>query len=304
MDTERARELLPWLLNGSLEEPERGELLTALRTDEQLRRELAETRLAGEVFGQHVAAADLVAHAFGEPAGLGRERIEAHVALCERCAEELAMARESRELAGEPETGAAAPDAAPPREERRRRRLLPFLRPAPALAGGGVATWWQPAALAASVAALVAVGGWIWSWQQAQGRIADLVASTRESLPPQAGPDAGRAGLVADVLRSTGDVCGGPNCLALETRVGVATLHVQAETEPGEVYELRLLARTGDGREIRIQPVATVPDGQLMFRPPVSLLEAGEYDAALYRLGDRGWERVESYALTVVFGRR
>lgn len=104
MDTERAKEILPWLLNGSLEEPERGELLAALRGDPELRRELAETRAAGEIFAQHVSAEDLVAHAFGAPTGLAGERIEAHLALCERCADELALVRESRSLESEPDT--------------------------------------------------------------------------------------------------------------------------------------------------------------------------------------------------------
>ena len=87
-------------------------------------------------------------------------------------------------------------------------------------------------------------------------------------------------------------------------RIGVATLHLQAETAPDEAYELRLRARAGDGREIRLRPVAATPGGQLEFRPPANLLEAGEYDAALYRLDDRGWERVESYPLTVVHSGR
>jgi hypothetical protein len=295
MDTESARELLPWLLNGSLEESERDEVLNALRASEELRRELAETRLGGEVFGQHVPAADLVAHAFGEPAGLDRGRIDAHVALCERCAEELAMVRESRELAGTPEPGA---------EERRRGRLLSFLRPSEG-AYGGVAAGWQAAALAATLVALVGLGGWTWTWQQSQERVGELVASLREAIPPAAGPDAGAIGLISDVLRSAGDGCDGPNCLALHARTGRATLYLQVETAPEEIYELRLNRREDDGREpLRLQPVAATPGGQLEFRPPANLLEAGQYDAELVRLGDRGWERVESYPLTVVYERR
>jgi len=304
MDTERARELLPWLLNGSLEEPERGELLTALRTDEQLRRELAETRLAGEVFGQHVAAADLVAHAFGEPAGLRRERIEAHVALCERCAEELAMARESRELAGDGETGAAAP-APPPAEERRRGWLLPFLRPAGGSGGGGVAAGWQVAALAASLAALVGLGGWIWTWQQAQGRVAGLVASLRDQAPPASGREVDTLGLMteSEVLRGAGD-----RELTPRAAVGVYVLYVydEALTVDG-TYELRLTDPGAPAAEREL--IRTVPweraEGQLTFRVPVDRLKPGAtYAGELYRLDDRrGWVLVERYSVPVGSGR-
>jgi len=302
MDTERARELLPWLLNGSLEEPERGEVLDTLRTSEELRRELAETRLAGEVFAQHVPAADLAAHAFGEPTGLDRGRIDAHLALCASCAEELTMARESRELAGAPEAGTAA--TAPAAGPRRRGRLLAFLRPGAASAGGS-AGGWQAAALAASLTALVGLGGWIWTWQQSQERLGDLVASVREGMPPATGPEAGAIGLTADVFRSASGGCESPNCLELRARTGFATLYPRVETAPEEIYELRL-RRLGDegGETLRLRPVAAVPGGQLEFRPPANLLEAGQYDAELVRLGERGWERVESYPLTVVYERR
>ncbi len=300
MDTERAKELLPWLLNGSLEEPERGELVAALRTSDELRRELAETRMAGEIFGQHVATTDLVAHAFGAPAGLDRGRIEAHLALCERCAEELALARESRELAGEPEPGARTPAAAPA-EERRRGWLLPFLRPAAVTAGGGVAAGWQAAALAASVAALVAVGGWIWSWQQAQGRVGDLVASLRDAAPPASGREADTLGLVpeTEVLRGAGD-----RVLTPRAAVGAYVLYVYDEgLTAGGTYELRLIDPGAPAAEREL--IRTVPweraEGQVTFRVPVDRLKPGTtYAAELYRLDDRrGWVLVERYAVPV-----
>jgi hypothetical protein len=287
MDTEDARELLPWLLNGSLEEPERSELLAALRGDEELRRELEETRAAGEIFGQHVPAGDLVAHAFGSPAALAGERIEAHLALCERCAEEIALVRESRGLSGET-------DAA----ELRQPGVLPFRRPAAAPVRTGRM---RVLALAASLAAMVGFGGWLATWQSSQGRIDDLTASLRSTLPPQAGPEAGSGALLADVLRGHRP-CPGPNCLELHSTLGAVLLTVNADTEPDEVYELRLRPRGEVGEPLRFKPAAAVSAGQLEFRLPAHLIAPGDYDAELVVLTDRGWEPVESYVLTVVAG--
>lgn len=311
MDTERARELLPWLLNDTLETAERDELLTALRDSGELRRELAETRLAGEVFAQHVAAADLVAHAFGEPAGLERARIEAHVALCEHCAEELALVHESRDLsAAEPATA---------REEWSRGRLLtflrsllrPFLRPAAA----GPSTRWQAAALAASLVAVVGLGsGWIWSWQEAQGRqaalegrIADLVVSRSATVPPAPGNPIDQLSPlpVGDVLR--GGEEGAPGSLEAGPRHRTYTLFfypdpLDPSTDVQKSFELRVIdpGREGGERElVRTFPAPLMPgEDHLVFRIPA--LPPGDYVGELYRIDPhRGWVLVESYSLPV-----
>jgi len=301
MDTERATELLPWLLNGTLEGPERDEVLNALRTSEELRAELAETHQAGEVFGQHVPAADLVAHAFGEPTGLDRGRIEAHLALCASCAEELAMARESHALAEAPESGGAATTApaAPAAGERRSGRLLAFLRPS-ASAGGGVAGW-QAAALAASVAAAVALGGWIWTWQQSQGRVNDLVASLREGTQPASGEMVDSLGLLpeSEVLRGTRD-----RELSAAARHGAYELSIYDERiTTADRYELRLIdpaAPEGERELIRTVPWEQT-EGQLTFRVAVDRPEPGTtYTGELVRLvSGRGWVLIERYAVPV-----
>lgn len=295
MDTERVKELLPWLLNGTLEGPERDEVLAALRTSEPLRRELAETREAGEIFGRHVPATDLVALAFGEPTGLGRGRIDAHLAHCERCAEELAMARESRELSEAPEPGAAAGPSAG--AERRPGRLLAFLRPS---GSPGDMAGWRVAALAAGVAAAVAFGGWIWSWQQAQGRIGDLVASVRETTPPAPGPMVGSLGLLlaSDVLRGT------DRELTPAGRGGAYELYITDDRiTAADRYELRLIdpaAPEGERELVRTVP-SEQSEGQLTFRVAADRLKpATTYTGELVRLErSRGWVPVESYAVPV-----
>lgn len=59
-------QLLPWLLNGSLETAERDEVRGHLATCEACRTALAATREAWEVFDQHIPGADLVSLAWGE----------------------------------------------------------------------------------------------------------------------------------------------------------------------------------------------------------------------------------------------
>lgn len=312
MNTERARELLPWFLNGTLEADEREELLATLREDEELRRELAETQQAGEIFGQHVPAADLVAHVFGERVGLEHARIEAHVALCERCAEEVALVHESRTLSAGDRAG--EPIAVP--EDRRQGRLLTFLRsnlrPYLQPAAAGPSTRWQAAALAASLVALVGLGGWAWSWQQTEGRVAalegritDLVVSMQETsppLPPNQYPPIDRLGLVPDVMRS-----GGRQSLASGSRNQSYELWIDPDEEldPGtdvtESYELRVIdpSRESDERVLwRAFPATLTPgDQRLMFRVPAR--SPGEYDFELYRLTPRGWELIERYSVPV-----
>lgn len=292
MDTERAKEILPWLLNGSLEEPERGELLAALRGDPELRRELAETRAAGEIFAQHVSAEDLVAHAFGAPTGLAGERIEAHLALCERCADELALVRESRSLESEPER-ADVPEG-----------VLPFGRRAAAPAGAGA---WRTMALAASLVAMVGLGGWLATWHGSQGRIEDLAASLRQSVPPmetRAVPEGGTLGLMPldEALRGDPAQELAPGGAVAAHELIVYLEGDEAEDAAGTLWELRVVDDDAEGGErelIRARPAPVMPgDGHLVFRVPA--LPPGEHVAELRRLDPRrGWVVVERYAVPV-----
>lgn len=302
MDTERARELLPWLLNGSLEEPERGELIAALRGDRELRRELAETRAAGGIFAQHVSTEDLVAHAFGAPTGLAAERIEAHLALCERCSEELALVRESRSLEDGGET------AAPPAPG-----TLPFRRPAPVSTPAVPRTGgaWRVVALAASLVAMVGFSGWLATWHGSQTRVADLAASLRGSVPPmpeRAVPEGGALGLLTseEILRSGDDDAPARRLApAGPTAAHELTVYLPDEAVANAaqaVWELRLLSDADSGGErelVRARPAPVMPgDGHLLFRVPA--LPPGEHVAELRRLDPRrGWVTIERYPLSV-----
>jgi hypothetical protein len=143
MTCDRAIELLPWLLNGTLESGERAEVWSHLETCASCRRSLAETREAWSVFAQHLPSQDLVTLAWGEAPS---EAVEEHLASCARCAAELELARMSRRL-----------------EEEENVVLFPAAKPRPAAAPRR----WQVAAVAASLLAAVSAFGWLQAGRRA-----------------------------------------------------------------------------------------------------------------------------------------
>lgn len=144
MNCDEAIELLPWLLNGTLEEGERREIRRHLETCERCRTAWAETQEAARVFGQHLPAEALVALAYGEPpAEVDPALAERHLAACPECSAELELARTSRRL--EEDDRIAVFPGRPVRKDR------------------GEPRSWRAAALAASLAGVVAASGWIHS---------------------------------------------------------------------------------------------------------------------------------------------
>jgi hypothetical protein len=160
MTCDHAIELLPWLLNGSLEAAERGEAWHHLETCESCRRALTETREAWSTFAQHLPSQDLVALAWGEAPS---EAAEEHLASCARCAAELELARMSRRL-----------------EEADNIVPFPAARPRPA---AGAVPWSRRLAVAAGLAAVVAASGWWHEARQANDFAAKLA---RAAAPPPA----------------------------------------------------------------------------------------------------------------------
>lgn len=144
MTFEHATELLPWLLNGTLAAAERDEVWNHLETCERCRRDLAETREAWSVFAQHLPSQNLVALAWGETPSAA---VEEHLESCARCAAELELARMSRRL-----------------EEDDRIAVFPGVSVKPAAREGSRS--WRAAALAASLAGVVAAAGWISEFRQ------------------------------------------------------------------------------------------------------------------------------------------
>jgi len=174
MTCDQAIELLPWLLNGTLEAEERAEVRRHLATCDRCREALAETQRAGALFTQHIPGPDLVSLAWGErPAGIDPALAESHLASCPQCAAELELVRMSRRL--EEEDNVAVFPAAKPR---------PGAVEAPRT--------WRAWAVAASLLALVASSGWVYTAVQAvdPARVARVETPAPAPSPAPATPQA------------------------------------------------------------------------------------------------------------------
>ncbi len=151
MNCDDVSELLPWLLNGSLESGEEAEVRRHLATCERCRAALGETREAWTTFDQHLPSEALVALAWGEaPAGIEAAVADRHLASCPQCAAELELARMSRQF-----------------EKDEKIVVFPAPSPRPRRAG-------RAAALAAGLAAVVGWTGWLYESQQAGDMAAQL----------------------------------------------------------------------------------------------------------------------------------
>lgn len=189
MTCDDAIQLLPWLLNGTLEEGERREIRHHLETCERCREALTETREAWTIFNQHLPSETLVSLAYGEvPQGIDPALAERHLASCPECAAALELARTSRRL----------------EEDDNKIALFPAARPKPASSAG--ARTWRSIALAASLAGLlVAGGGWFQSFQEVRRLSTELAekpaapAPVERPAPPAPPSDSGAQALVAEL---------------------------------------------------------------------------------------------------------
>ncbi len=212
---ERTRELLPWLLNGSLEDSERKAVEEHLADCAECRDELIATRDAFEVYSAHLPPEVVMAYAedpdaaaypvqgeAGEARVLGRELVEGHLERCASCREDVETTRESLGvLAADGGSVAAAPFQRPAREGEadagdepwRAAPVGPAVKSDPAFGPAGTPTW-LPFALAASLLlAVVAAGGWFLEDQRLDQRQAQLVELERELDEARAQVAAARA---------------------------------------------------------------------------------------------------------------
>jgi anti-sigma factor RsiW len=152
LNCDHVAELLPWYLNGTLDEGEQGEVRVHLEGCTKCRQALDETRLAWRIYDQHIPSEALVALAWGEtPEGLDPDVLERHLETCPQCAAELEMVRTSRKLEEDDRIALFPTSARPARTERS-------------------APGWRTAAMAAGLAGIVAASGWVWT----AGRANDL----------------------------------------------------------------------------------------------------------------------------------
>lgn len=224
MNCETAIELLPWLLNGTLEASERDAVRLHLKDCEPCRWALAQTGEAWAVFDQHLPSAALVALAYGEAApNLAAEWVEQHLATCARCAADLELARTSRRLEEE-------------------ENLLPFVAPAQkrtATPAGADRTYrrMQLSALAAGLLGVVALGGWLSTAQLAHSR-GEALRKAESTIAGGAGAAAQQSGAQALSPEAQGTL------QPEETLRGAAPAAPAAQSFPaGAAIELTLPAK-------------------------------------------------------------
>lgn len=156
-DCQHIVELLPWLLNGTLEAGEREQAREHLAQCQQCRREVDETVFALAMRQRHVPAEALVDYAFDRPvAGIDPELLRLHVDICRECSEQVEMARASRRWAETQEANVA------PIVTREKK------------------IWLWPALALASLVVILALGAWLWTWRQARNEQARLTAQRQE----------------------------------------------------------------------------------------------------------------------------
>lgn len=275
MTCDKAIELLPWWVNGTLEEGERGEVRRHLQECERCRQALAETREAWEIFGQHLPSEALVAIAYGEPsAGIDPAVAERHLASCPECAAELELARTSRRL--EEDGRIAVFPARQAREERAPRS-------------------WRAAALAAGLVGLVAAGGWLRSEREVHRLSGELAERPAPTAPSGGGErialNTWNEVIGRDVLRSSDEVV-----LPSETYASPLLEAEDGDTPPER--EIEILNEEGkpvwSGSGLRRNP-----DGYYSFTIPPGLLKPGRYTIQLY--GTEGGKRTprEAYRVRV-----
>lgn len=230
------RGLLPWLLNGALSDDERRQVLQHLATCETCRQDLADTRLAAEIFDQHPPAEAILALAWDEtPPGIDSELLEEHLAGCPRCAAELELARMSRRL----------------EEDDRIVPLKPRAIPAPATGWRG----WKTAALAAGLAGVVAFAGWF----QTARRVDTLEErlAGQPAAPAPAPPAAGGSGTAPErVEQLARDL----ERRLLETEKEAATLRTREQELRGQLDQLAEAQPAGPQINARIASVQPVTD--------------------------------------------
>jgi anti-sigma factor RsiW len=170
MTCEHSIELLPWLLNGTLEPQEREEVRQHLRTCERCRQALPETQAAWRLFDEHLPTETLIALAYGEtPDGLDPAAVERHLASCPQCAADLELARMSRRLEDDD-------------------KVALFPGPTPQRVKHGESRKWRSAALAAGLAGVVALSGWIHSARQLDLTSDRLAEAARQGTGRPAAP--------------------------------------------------------------------------------------------------------------------
>lgn len=257
----RVEELLPWLLNGSLEDDLAQELRAHLAQCARCREALEETERLGNAMAQHLPATELMALAAGEETVLPRRLLVEHLSACADCREELGLVRRGRALVEE--------------------SVVPSTPPS----GGASVTAWRRAAIAASLVAVAFATGWLWT------------SSNRGAGPPAGSQPVLNLPLV-ELVPEEMVVRGETGVHSVDLRAGAHTVALLLYSPPGPAYEeyrLEVLDDSGgslwSGRGLALNPTE-----DFSVALPASLLGGGE-ERRLVVSGRRGeeWAPVASY---------
>lgn len=292
MECTTATELLPWLLNGSLDDQERRGLMEHLAGCAACRAELAETAAAWDLISAHPPASLLAAWAEGDDiADAGA--LAGHVAACPTCEEEAALVREAATLEA----------------------LVP-VRDRPV---GGGATQWRRIAIAAILVAGVGLTALLGSWlrigardrlavnQDERGRIAaaeariETLSAELEALTERtralAEPLANLP--VIELLPTSFTLRGGsePASVAFGTEAVTLILAPGAETG-SDGYRLRVI--DDDGTEIwRADDLVLQPTDDFTVLLPLGAIRAGELRLVVDGRRGADWSELETYRLVI-----
>jgi len=183
MNCSSAAEALPWYLNGSLNAEETASLEAHLETCPKCRQEHRDVAFAAAAYSAHPPAEDLVDFAFHRLAlSPRRSTVERHLKFCSACAEELSLIEASRDSLAELDASGADE---PPRTPSQSIPVVREMRPRRT----ANATFWRSTALAASLAAIVGTGLWLWnvgprSAEMAQGPTTGANEDARAGFGP------------------------------------------------------------------------------------------------------------------------
>lgn len=288
MNCETAIELLPWFLNGTLDPHEREAVRRHLQECEACRLALTETREAWQTFDQHLPTETIVALAYDEvPPGLAAQEAALHLATCARCAAELEMARTSRRLEGE-------------------ENVLPFAARRPALATAAstrAPRGWQMTALAAGLAGVLGLAGWMNRGQELSALREQLAARGAES-PAASAPQlvATANPVLLDPLEVKMRDFGAPEEATLPSgQASALQLNSSAGIAPAEraaFSSYRLVAeRAGTGEKVTEAPVTLQDDGS--YAVTVWNLPPGEYELRVLGRTANGEKPCETYRFKV-----
>jgi hypothetical protein len=218
MDCRRIAELLPWLVNGTLPEPEKSLLGEHLAACAKCRQTLEETKFMLAAAQSHPPLETLVEYAAGgRPGPSDPALLEQHLAVCDECAEQIELANASFALLEE--EPARVVSLAQFKEQTQRRAVV-----APVY-------FWQYATIAAGLICALIAGYALYNWRETNHlrdtqiaqthRLSELESETRRQAESYGQSQAEIERLKSDIARKENELAEKERELAQRARAAV-----------------------------------------------------------------------------------